>query len=63
VGDNYEDLILNNEQDALIYIYHPKSKTLKENDRTFSEVANRLSNNSNLIVAFVDGSTNDVIKY
>lgn len=30
VGDNYEELIVNNSNDALIYIYHPKSRDVSE---------------------------------
>lgn len=56
VGKNFNDLVLNNEQDVLVEFYAPWCGHCKTLAPIYEEVARKLASNKNLVLAKCDAT-------
>jgi len=60
VGSNFEDLVIKTSKDVLVFYYAPWCGHCKNLKPIYDDLAKKLSNNRNLVLAKMDLTTNEV---
>lgn len=59
VGDNFDDLVINNDKFVLVEVYAPWCGHCKQFEPIYNQLGELLKNESDIVIAKIDGTTNE----